>query len=196
MNTTTQHTTQIDGFNLFYRKAGTPQAPALLLLHGFPTSSHMFRKLIPELSDKFYVIAPDLPGFGFSDAPDHKSYPYSFQNFADVIGKFIEQMGLKTFAVYVFDYGAPTGYRLALKYPDRISALIVQNGCAYEEGLLAFWDPIKKYWNDASAENRTAIHFLTEPKATRWQYENGSERPHAARSGDLDARSGRNGSPR
>jgi len=173
MNISTQHTVQLDGFNVFFRKAGNPESPAVLLLHGFPTSSHMFRKLIPELSEKFFVIAPDLPGFGFSDAPDHKTYQYGFQNFADVVGKLVEHLGLKRFIIYVFDYGAPTGYRLALKYPDRVSGFIVQNGCAYDEGLLAFWDPIKKYWKDNTEENRQGIHFLVEPKATKWQYENG-----------------------
>ena len=170
---TTTHNIDLDGFNVFYRKAGNPERPAILLLHGFPTSSHMFRKLIPELSENYYVLAPDLPGFGFTDCPPREGYAYTFSDFATKLGKFVEKLNLKKFALYCFDYGAPAGYRLALAFPDRVSALIVQNGNAYDEGLREFWDPIKKYWNDPSEANRKALHFLVEPKATRWQYENG-----------------------
>ena len=132
-------TAQVNGFKVFYRDAGDRQAPAVLLLHGFPTSSHMFRNLIPQLAGDYHVVAPDLPGFGFSDAPDHKTFRYTFDHLAEVIGDFVEQIGLKRFAVYVFDYGAPVGFRLALRYPDRISGLISQNGNAYVEGLSADW---------------------------------------------------------
>lgn len=141
-------TAQVDDFKIFYREAGDPQAPAILLLHGFPTSSHMFRNLIPELAPQYRVIAPDLPGFGFSDAPDSKSFAYTFDHLAEVMGKFTEVVGLKKFAVYVFDYGAPTGFRLALKYPERIAALITQNGNAYAEGLSDGWTPVRKYWEN------------------------------------------------
>ena len=170
---TTTHTIDLDGFNVFYRKAGDPQRPAILLLHGFPTSSHMFRNLIPELSKDYYLLAPDLPGFGFTDCPPRDRHAYTFSDFAATLGKFVEKLNLKKFALYCFDYGAPTGYRLALAYPDRISALIIQNGNAYDEGLREFWEPIKKYWTDPSEANRKALHFLVESKATRWQYENG-----------------------
>jgi pimeloyl-ACP methyl ester carboxylesterase len=121
-------TAQVNGFKIFYRQAGDPQAPALLLLHGFPTSSHMFRNLIPELADDYHIIAPDLPGFGFSDLPDHKSFAYTFDHLAEVIGQFTENIGLNKFAIYVFDYGAPVGFRLMLRYPDKITAIISQNG--------------------------------------------------------------------
>ena len=124
----------VNGLKIFYRQAGDPTKSAVLLLHGFPTSSHMFRNLIPLLASDHYVIAPDLPGFGFSDAPDHASFPYTFARIAQVMGDFVEQLGLKKFAIYVFDYGAPTGFRLALRFPERISAIISQNGNAYVEG--------------------------------------------------------------
>src|SRR5271170_1613056 len=133
------HKTRVADIDIFYREAGDPKAPAVLLLHGFPTSSHMFRNLIPELSGQYHVVAPDLPGFGFSDAPDHQSFAYTFEHLAEVIGKFTEQVGLQKFAVYVFDYGAPTGLRLALNHPERVTALISQNGNAYEEGLSKDW---------------------------------------------------------
>src|SRR5262249_10741108 len=132
-------TEQVNGFKVFYREAGVPQAPALLLLHGFPTSSHMFRNLIPQLASDYHIVAPDLPGFGFSDAPDHEAFQYTFDHLAEVIGDFVEQIGLKRFAVYVFDYGAPVGFRLTLRYPDRIAAVISQNGNAYVEGLSDAW---------------------------------------------------------
>jgi len=166
-------TAQINGFKVFYREAGDPQAPAVLLLHGFPTSSHMFRNLIPQLTGDYRVVAPDLPGFGFSDAPDHKSFRYTFDHLAEVIGDFVQQIGLKRFAVYVFDYGAPVGFRLALRYPDRISALISQNGNAYLEGLSDDWAPVRAFWENPSQQNRDALRSLSTLKTTRWQYHHG-----------------------
>ena len=168
-------TRQVEGINIFYREAGDPSHPAILLLHGFPTSSHMFRNLIPKLAGQFYVVAPDLPGFGFSDAPDHKSFAYTFVRLAEVIGKFIEQIGLKKFAIYVFDYGAPTGYRLALNYPDRITAVISQNGNAYVEGLSNEWSPVRAYWENPTQTNRDALRAMSTLEATRWQYHHGVE---------------------
>ena len=170
-------TALVDGFKIFYREAGDPQALAVLLLHGFPTSSHMFRNLIPELSGQFHVIAPDLPGFGFSDAPDHKSFAYTFEHLAEVMGKFTEQIGLKKFAVYVFDYGAPTGLRMALNHPERITAVISQNGNAYEEGLSKDWAPVRAYWENPTQENRDVLRSLSTLKTTRWQYHHGVTNP-------------------
>jgi len=166
-------TAQVDGFKIFYREAGDPQTPAVLLLHGFPTSSHMFRNLIPELAGQNHVIAPDLPGFGFSDAPDHKSFAYTFDHLAEVIGKFTEVVDLKKFAVYVFDYGAPVGLRLALNHPERITALISQNGNAYEEGLSDEWAPIRALWNNSTRENRDALRPFFTKEATYFQYTTG-----------------------
>jgi pimeloyl-ACP methyl ester carboxylesterase len=166
-------TTRINDLDIFYRDAGPQNAPAILLLHGFPTSSNMFRNLIPRLAGSFRVIAPDYPGFGQSSMPDHNSYAYTFENYADIVDKLAEQLGVSKYSVYLMDYGAPVGYRLALRHPERVQALIVQNGNAYDEGLREFWDPIKKYWNDPTPENRAGLHFLVEAKATRWQYENG-----------------------
>ncbi len=167
------HTTEVAGIRIFYREAGNPAAPAVLLLHGVPTSSHMFRNLIPQLSDSFHIIAPDLPGFGFSDAPDHQNFRYTFDHLAEVIGKFVEQIGLSEFAIYVFDYGAPVGLRLALRFPSRISALISQNGNAYVEGLSNDWAPIRAYWENPSRENRDALRSLSTLETTRWQYHHG-----------------------
>jgi pimeloyl-ACP methyl ester carboxylesterase len=133
----------------------------------------MFRNLIPRLANSFRLIAPDYPGFGQSSMPDHKTYAYTFENNADIVDKLAGQLGVTEYSMYVMDYGAPVGYRLALHHPERVQALIVQNGNAYDEGLLKFWDPIKKYWKDATPENRAGLHFLVEPKSTRWQYENG-----------------------
>ena len=166
-------TTHINDLDIFYRDAGPQGAPAILLLHGFPTSSNMFRNLIPRLASSFRVIAPDYPGFGQSSMPDHKTYAYTFENYAEIVDKLVEQLGVSKYSMYVMDYGAPVGYRLALRHPERVQALIVQNGNAYDEGLLEFWDPIKKYWKDATPENRAGLHFLVDLKATRWQYENG-----------------------
>src|SRR5438105_14504018 len=163
----------IDGLNVFYREAGRADAPALLLLHGFPTSSHMFRNLIPPLADRLHLIAPDLPGFGQSDMPDRSRFTYTFNNIAKVIDRFTEVIGLNRFAVYVFDYGAPTGFRLAVSHPERITAIISQNGNAYEEGLSAGWSPIRAYWQDLSQANRKALRAFLTPETTRWQYTHG-----------------------
>lgn len=163
----------IDGHKIFYRDAGSKAAPAILLLHGFPTSSHMFRNLIPLLADHYRVVAPDLPGFGFSDAPDREQYRYTFEHLAEVIGRFTETIGLGSFAIYIFDYGAPVGLRLALAHPERITAIISQNGNAYEEGLSDGWNPIQKYWKEPTAENRTALREFLKPAATQWQYSHG-----------------------
>jgi pimeloyl-ACP methyl ester carboxylesterase len=163
----------VDGNKIFYREAGPAAAPTILLLHGFPTSSHMFRNLIPALDDSYHVVAPDLPGFGFSDAPDRKRFPYTFENLAKVIANFTQTIGLQRFAVYLFDYGAPVGLRLALAHPERITAIISQNGNAYEEGLSEGWNPIQKYWKEPTAENRAALRDFLKPEATKWQYVHG-----------------------
>ena len=158
---------------IFYREAGPKNAPAILLLHGFPTSSHMFRNLIPALSDRYRIIAPDLPGFGFSDAPDGETFVYTFENLAGVIDSFTRSVGLERYAIYVFDYGAPVGFRLALTHPERITAIISQNGNAYEEGLSEGWNPIQKYWKQPTTENRAALRDFLTPAATKWQYLHG-----------------------
>jgi len=164
-----QHAT-IDGHKIFYREAGPATAPTILLLHGFPASSHMFRNLIPVLADEYHVVAPDLPGFGFSDAPDRKQFSYTFENLAKSIDRFTETIGLHRYAIYVFDYGAPVGFRLALAHPERITAIISQNGNAYEEGLSQGWNPIQKYWKEPTAENRAALREFLKPETTKWQY--------------------------
>ena len=163
----------VGGFNIFYREAGTGEAPALLLLHGFPSAGHMFRNLIPQLSDRFRIVAPDLPGFGQSDMPERTKFRYSFENIASVIERFTEVIGLGRFALYVFDYGAPTGFRLAMHGPERISALISQNGNAYVEGLSEGWNPIRAYWQDPSDANRNALRAFLSPETTIWQYTHG-----------------------
>lgn len=166
-------TVEVDQHKLFYREAGNPGAPAILLLHGFPTSSHMFRDLIPQLADEFRVVAPDLPGFGFSESPPRGQFKYTFDNLAKVIDAFTEKAGLKHYAIYVFDYGAPVGLRLALAHPERITAIISQNGNSYEEGLSAGWNPIQKYWEEPTEANRTALRDFLKPEATKWQYTHG-----------------------
>jgi pimeloyl-ACP methyl ester carboxylesterase len=163
----------VDGIEIFYREAGSLDAPVLLLLHGFPTASHMFRDLIPQLADQFHVVAPDLPGFGQSDMPDRSRFSYTFDNIAKVIDRFTEVIGLRRFAIYVFDYGAPTGFRLAMWHPERITAVISQNGNAYVEGLSDGWNPIRAYWQDPSPTNRTALRAFLSPEATLWQYTHG-----------------------
>jgi pimeloyl-ACP methyl ester carboxylesterase len=163
----------VDGSNIFYREAGPKDAPTILLLHGFPTSSHMFRNLIPALTDRYHMVAPDLPGFGFSDAPDRKRFSYTFENLAKVIDSFTQAIGLNRFTLYVFDYGAPVGFRLALAHPKRITGIISQNGNAYEEGLSEGWNPIQKYWKEPNAENRAALRQFLAPEATKWQYVHG-----------------------
>src|SRR5262245_25368012 len=164
---------EVDGLKIFYREAGADTSPALLLLHGFPTSSHMFRDLIPALADDYHVVAPDLPGFGFSDAPDRTQFRYTFDHLADVIDRFTTVAGLNRYAVYVFDYGAPVGFRLATHHPERITAIISQNGNAYEEGLSGGWNPIQRYWKEPTAENRAALRNFLTPEATKWQYMHG-----------------------
>jgi pimeloyl-ACP methyl ester carboxylesterase len=158
---------------VFYREAGSKDAPTLLLLHGFPTSSHMFRNLIPLLADRFHVVAPDLPGFGFTEAPDRTRFAYTFDNLAKVIEGFTDAVGLARYAIYVFDYGAPVGFRLALAHPDQVTAIISQNGNAYAEGLSDGWNPIQKYWREPTAENRQALRDFLTPPATKWQYVHG-----------------------
>jgi pimeloyl-ACP methyl ester carboxylesterase len=166
-------TLAVDGTTIFFREAGNPTAPTLLLLHGFPTSSHMFRNLIPLLADRFHLVAPDLPGFGFSEAPDRASFKYTFDQLARVIDHFTDAMEFKRYAIYVFDYGAPVGFRLALAHPERITAIISQNGNAYEEGLSAGWNPIQRYWKDPSVGNRAALRDFLKQDATKFQYMNG-----------------------
>jgi pimeloyl-ACP methyl ester carboxylesterase len=163
----------VDGLNIFYREAGNTNAPAVLLLHGFPSSSHMFRDLIPLLADRFHIVAPDLPGFGQSDMPARDKFAYTFDHLAEIIGRFTEVIGLARFAVYVFDYGAPTGFRIAVKHPERITAIISQNGNAYEEGLSEGWTPIRAYWQEHSQANRDALRAFLTPQTTRWQYTHG-----------------------
>jgi len=163
----------VDGNKIFYREAGEQGSPAILLLHGFPTSSHMYRNLIPLLAQDYHVIAPDLPGFGFSDAPDRKDFAYTFEHLAQVIGRFTEEVKLDRFAIYVFDYGAPVGFRLATAHPERITAIISQNGNAYEEGLSEGWNPIQRYWKDPSKENRAALKDFLTLDATKSQYLHG-----------------------
>jgi pimeloyl-ACP methyl ester carboxylesterase len=173
MSAISYRTADVDGFNVFYREAGRPGAPKLLLLHGFPSSGHMFRDLIPKLADRFHIVAPDLPGFGQSDMPARDTFAYTFDNLANVIDRFTEVIGFDRYAVYVFDYGAPTGFRLALRHPERITAIISQNGNAYEEGLSDGWNPIRAYWQDASPANREALRAMLTLETTRWQYTHG-----------------------
>ncbi len=163
----------VDGNRVFYREAGPATAPAILLLHGFPTSSHMFRNLIPALADNYHVVAPDLPGFGFSDAPGRKGFRYTFGNLAKIIDSFTQSIGIGRYAIYVFDYGAPVGLRLALAHPERITAIISQNGNAYEEGLSHGWNPIQKYWKEPTPQNRAALRDFLKPETTKWQYVHG-----------------------
>jgi pimeloyl-ACP methyl ester carboxylesterase len=160
----------VDGFKIFYREAGPADAPKLLLLHGFPSASHMFRDLIPLLADRFHIVAPDLPGFGNSDMPGRG---LTFDRIAESIDRFTEVIGFDRYALYAFDYGAPTGFRLAVKHPDRITAIISQNGNAYEEGLSDGWNPIQDYWRDASEANRNALRDFLKPEITIWQYTHG-----------------------
>jgi pimeloyl-ACP methyl ester carboxylesterase len=171
--------TQVGELEIFYREAGPKDAPVVLLLHGFPTSSQMFRNLIPKLADKYRVIAPDYPGYGHSSMPARDKFTYTFDNLAKVIDEFTEQLELKRYAMYVQDYGAPVGYRLAVKHPERITGIVVQNGNAYDEGLdNDFWKPIKAYWNDpANPAKRDALRFVVKPKATKWQYTHGVINP-------------------
>jgi pimeloyl-ACP methyl ester carboxylesterase len=173
MTTLHYRTVEVDGLKVFYREAGTAGAPKLLLLHGFPSSSHMFRDLIPLLADRFHIVAPDLPGFGQTQMPPRAQFSYTFDNIAGVIDRFTEIVGFDRFAIYVFDYGAPTGFRIASKHPERITAIISQNGNAYEEGLSDGWSPIRAYWQDPSSANRDALRDFLAPATTRWQYVHG-----------------------
>jgi pimeloyl-ACP methyl ester carboxylesterase len=173
MTATKYRFADVDGVNVFYREAGAADAPALLLLHGFPSASHMFRGLMPLLGDRFRVVAPDLPGFGQSGMPARSKFTYTFDRIAGVMDRFTEVVGLKRFAIYVFDYGAPTGFRIAVNHPERIAAIISQNGNAYEEGLSERWNPIRAYWQEPSQAHREALRAFLAPEATRWQYTHG-----------------------
>ena len=179
----------VDGNRIFYREAGPETAPTILLLHGFPTSSHMFRNLIPALAGRYHVVAPDLPGFGFSDAPRRNQFRYTFENLTHAIDGFTQSLGLDRFAIYVFDYGAPVGFRLALAHPERITAIISQNGNAYVEGLSQGWSPIQKYWQEPTSENRAALRDFLKPETTKWQYVHGvqDESQVAPESYELDS---------
>jgi pimeloyl-ACP methyl ester carboxylesterase len=170
-------TKTIDGLDLFYREAGPTEAPTIVLLHGFPTSSHMFRNLIPQLADRYHVIAPDYPGYGASSAPSVDEWEYSFDHVAESVDHLLEAIGADRYTLYVMDYGAPVGYRIATRHPERVDALIVQNGNAYDEGLREFWVPIKRYWADPSAENGDALRGLLTLEATTWQYTHGTREP-------------------
>lgn len=167
------HVAQVDGIQVFYRQAGKPKAPVVLLLHGFPTSSFMYRDLIPRLADRYHVIAPDMPGFGLTEVPQELGYRYTFDQLATTMQRFTEVLGLERYAMQVFDYGAPVGWRLAVARPERVTALITQNGNAYEEGLADGWIPIQKYWADPSAANREAVRHFVTPEAIQWQYTHG-----------------------
>lgn len=167
------HTVTIDGLDVFYREAGDPAAPAIVLLHGFPTSSITFRGLIEELADEFHVIAPDYPGYGHSSAPDVAEWDYTFDHLADVVDELLDSLGLTKYAIYVHDYGAPVGFRLALRHPERITGIVTQNGNAYEEGLTPFWAPFRAYWADPSQQNGAALRGLLTREATHWQYTHG-----------------------
>ena len=171
-------TVEVEGLNIFYREAGPKHAKTILLLHGFPTSSHMFRNLIPALSDKFHLVAPDYPGYGNSSMPSVDEFDYTFDRISEVIDSFIEKLGLHKYSLYMMDYGAPVGYRIAVKHPEKVESLIIQNGNAYEEGLRDFWKPIKAYWKEKSKENADVLrNTLLTIKATKWQYTDGVRNP-------------------
>jgi len=170
---TTYRTIAIDGLDIFYREAGSRSNPTILLLHGFPTSSHMFRNLMSALADSFHLVALDYPGYGNSSMPTVNEFDYTFDHLAQIVEKFITAIDLKKYSLYVMDYGAPIGYRIAVKYPERVEALIVQNGNAYEEGLREFWNPIKAYWQERSPEKADKLKHLVTLEATKWQYTNG-----------------------
>ena len=182
MTVSRYRTAKVDSRDVFYREAGASGAPKLLLLHGFPTAGHMFRDLIPLLADRFHIVAPDLPGFGNSGMPDKGN---TFAQIAETIDRFTETIGFDRFAVYVFDYGAPTGFRLSVKHPDRITAIISQNGNAYEEGLSDGWNPIRAYWQDPSQANREALRAFLKPETTVWQYTHGAPDPDDGVAGRL-----------
>src|SRR5262249_17293193 len=173
MGTVAFRKVDVDGIKVFYREAGPKDARTILLLHGFPSAGHMFRDLIPQLSERFRLVAPDLPGFGQSDMPARSAFTYTFESIANVIDRFTELLHLDRFAMYVFDYGAPVGFRLAARHPDRLTAIIPQNGNAYEEGLSDGWNPIRAYWQEPSPANREALRSFLAPETTRWQYTHG-----------------------
>lgn len=176
-NQTLYKTVKIDGLDIFYREAGPKDAPTIILLHGFPTSSHMFRNLIPELSDKYHVIAPDYPGYGFSSMPTVDEFDYTFDNLAVVVEKFINKIGIENYTLYLQDYGAPVGFRIAAKNPERVDGLIIQNGNAYEEGLREFWIPLKAYWKDRTDVNAEPLKGFLTLEATKWQFTHGVRNP-------------------
>lgn len=172
-------TVNLNGVKIFYRESGNRNHPAILLFHGFPASSHMYRNLIEELADEYHIIAPDFPGFGNSDQPHPNEFEYTFDNLANVMNDFVEDIKLSKYSIYVHDYGAPVGFRLAARSPERIQAIITQNGNAYEEGLLSSWDPIRKYWQNPSEENKENIRKLLTPDFTKFQYVNGTRSPES-----------------
>ncbi len=171
-------TQKVNGVNIFYREAGDRSNPTILLLHGFPSSSHMYRNLMPKLSDSYHVVAPDYPGFGNSDQPDMNDFEYSFNHLSLLIADFVDELNLKTFSIYVHDYGAPVGFRLAVKHPEKIEAIITQNGNAYEEGLLSAWDPIRTYWEHPTKENKDKLRPLLEIDFTKYQYTDRTRHPN------------------
>jgi pimeloyl-ACP methyl ester carboxylesterase len=170
-------TENVDGIDVFFREAGAPGKPKIVLLHGFPTSSHMFRDLLPRLAEDFHVIAPDYPGFGLSSAPPADEFEYTFANLASIVDTVLERRGFERYALYLMDYGAPVGFRIAAAHPERVTALFVQNGNAYDEGLREFWDPIKAYWKSGSPEDGDALRGLLSLEATKWQYQHGTRHP-------------------
>ncbi|MDW0152459.1 MAG: alpha/beta hydrolase [Nitrososphaeraceae archaeon] len=173
-------TITVDGQTIFYREAGDrDKTPTILLLHGFPTSSHMFRNVIPALADKFHLVAPDYPGFGYSSMPPVDRFEYTFDHLAEIVDKFVHQIGLEKYSLYVMDYGAPVGYRIAVKHPEKVEALIVQNGNAYDEGLGEFWEPLRAYWSEPNEKNKNALKKFLTLEATRWQYTHGVKNENA-----------------
>ncbi len=174
-----EKTMEINGLTVSYKEGGSPDSPAILLLHGFPTSSHMFRNLIPALEDEFYLVAPDMIGYGKSSMPSADDWEYTFDNQAEIINKFTEEIGLTEYSMYVMDYGAPVGYRIFAEHPERVQAFIIQNGNAYEEGLETFWDDWKTWWNDKTPENEAKLYYLVAPATTKWQYTFGMRNPNS-----------------
>jgi len=170
-------TVEVKGVDIFYRETGSRNLPSIVLLHGFPTSSHMYRNLMKELANDFHLIAPDYPGFGNSEQPSMQEFEYSFNNLAEVMDEFLQKIEVKKYSLYLMDYGAPIGFRIAAKHPERVKSLIVQNGNAYDEGLREFWNPIKKYWNDKSQENATPLANFITPEGVKWQYTHGVRDP-------------------
>ncbi|MFQ5573671.1 MAG: alpha/beta fold hydrolase, partial [Nitrosopumilaceae archaeon] len=177
--TVVEKTIEIDGLTVSYKEGGSPDSPTILLLHGFPTSSHMFRNLIPALEDEFYLVAPDLIGYGKSSMPSVDEFDYTFDNQADIMNKFTEELGLTEYSMYMMDYGAPVGFRIFAEHPERVQAFIIQNGNAYEEGLETFWDDWKAWWNDKTPENEMKLHYLVAADTTKWQYTFGMRDPNS-----------------